>query len=40
MNNFVFGNTMEMARNHRDIRLVKTNEKIKLVSAPNYQRKK
>ena len=37
MNNSVFGKTMENIRNHRDIKLVTTNEKRnKLVSEPNY----
>ena len=37
MNNFVFGKTMENVRNHRDIKLVTTDEKRnKLVSEPNY----
>ena len=37
MNNSVFGKTMENVRNHRDIKLVTTNEKRnKLVSEPNY----
>ena len=37
MNNSVFGKTMENARNHRDIKLVTTNERRnKLVSEPNY----
>ena len=37
MNNSVFGKTMENARNHRDIKLVTTDEKRnKLVSEPNY----
>ena len=37
MNNSVFEKTMENVRNHRDIKLVKTEEKrIKLVSQPNY----
>ena len=37
MNNAVFGKTMENARKHRDIKLVKTDYKRnKLVSEPNY----
>ena len=37
MNNSVFGKTMENVRNHRDIKLVATNERRnKLVSEPNY----
>ena len=39
-NNFVFGKTMENVRNHRDIKLVTTEERrIKLVSEPNYHTK-
>ena len=41
MNNSVFGKTMENVRKHRDIKFVTTEEKrIKLVSEPNYHRKK
>ena len=37
MNNSVFGKTMENVRNHRDIKLVTTDEKRnRLVSEPNY----
>ena len=37
MTNSVFGKTMENVRNHRDIKLVTTNERRnKLVSEPNY----
>ena len=37
MNNSVFGKTMENVRNHRDIKLVTTEERRnKLVSEPNY----
>ena len=41
MNNSVFGKTMENVREHRDIKLVTTEEKrLKLVSEPNYHTKK
>ena len=37
MNNFIFWKTMENVREHRDIKLVTTDEKRnKLVSEPNY----
>ena len=37
MNNFIFWKTMENVREHRDIKLVTTDEKRnKLVSVPNY----
>ena len=41
MNNSVFGKTMENVRNHRDIKLVTTNERRRtLVSEPNYHTSK
>ena len=41
MNNSVFGKTMENVRKHRDLKLVKTDEKRnKLVSEPNYHARK
>ena len=41
MSNSVFGKTMENVRQHRDIKLVTTEEKrIKLVSEPNYHKRK
>ena len=40
MNNSVSGKTMEDVRNHRDIKLVTSNERRnKLVSEPNYHTK-
>ena len=36
MSNAVFGKTMENIRKHRDIKLVTTDKKKKLVSEPNY----
>ena len=36
MNNAVFGKTMENIKEHRDIRLVTTDKKTRLVSEPNY----
>ena len=41
LNNAVFGKTMEFVRNHRDIKLVKTERRINyLVSKPNYHNTK
>ena len=41
MNSSVFGKTIENVRNHRDIKLVTTNERWnKLVSEPNYHTSK
>ena len=41
MNNSVFGKTIENVRNHRDIKLVTTDERRRnLVSEPNYHRSK
>ena len=40
MNNAVFGKTMENVRNRRDIKLVTTDKKSRLVSEPNYHRTK
>ena len=40
MHNSVFGKTMENVKNHGDIKLATTNQKInKLVSEPNYHNK-
>ena len=37
MNNSVYGKTMQNVRNHRDIKLVKSDKRRKrLVSEPNY----
>ena len=37
MYNFVFGKTMENVTNHRDIKLVTSDKRIKrLISEPNY----
>ena len=41
MNNSVFGKTMENVRNHRDIKLVTTNERRRnLISKPKYHTSK
>ena len=41
MNNSVFGKTIENVRNHRDIKLVTTDERRRnLVSEPNFHRSK
>ena len=41
LNNAVFGKAMENVRNHRDIKLVKTERRINyLVSEPNYHNTK
>ena len=41
MNNSVFGETMEDAKNHRDIKLVTSDKRRKwLVSEPNYHSQK
>ena len=41
MNNAVFGKTIENVRNHRDIKLVTTDEKRnQLVPEPNYHKTK
>ena len=41
MNNSVFGKTMENVRNHRDIKLVTTNQRRRnLISKPKYHTSK
>ena len=41
INNFVFGKMMESVRNHRDVKLVVTEQRRKkLVSEPNYESRK
>ena len=41
MNNSIFGKTMENVRNHRDIKLVTTNERRRnLISKPKYHTSK